>query len=391
MMMRRSRARAVWLVLTLAVATTCDALGLPPRSSCTAGDVIAALGPVSKQLDPSGAVDWAGVAAGPRARCDDAGTLLELDLSRLGLNGSLPDSWGNASAALRSLDLSFNNLAGTLPGAWGSALGLESLNLKANPRVAGTLPAQWSSMSSLRILHMNDTACEGTLPASWAFGLLALEVLDLSNNRLQGTLPPVPFKGMRNFALKNNSLEGELPVAWSQMKDLYSLDLGWALVPWLPAPAPCGSRQALAAPLGCGPAPRPHQARCCRTHTFPAWLRAAGTTSLQAPCPKSTRPSTTPWRYGSTTTSWWGPAHDRPRAGLVPPALHVRGCMHAAQRSVRAALQLCSPGGWLAPQVCPCPPCHLSQQAAAPPRWAPCPRPTPPGQASSPLGCASTS
>jgi hypothetical protein len=225
MMMRRSRARAVWLVLTLAVAS-CDALGLPPRSTCSAGDIISALGPVYTQLDPSGAVDWAGVAAGPRARCDDAGTLLELDLSRLGLNGSLPESWGNASAALRSLDLSFNNLAGTLPGAWGSALGLESLNLKANLRVAGTLPAQWSSMSSLRILLMNDTACEGTLPASWASGMSALEILDLSNSRLRGTLPPVPFKLMRNFGLKNNSLEGELPVAWSQMKGIRSLDLG---------------------------------------------------------------------------------------------------------------------------------------------------------------------
>ena len=49
--------------------------------------------------------------------------LRQLNVSFNQLNGTLPDSWGQAGAlpALRLLDLSSNQLAGGFPGAWSQA------------------------------------------------------------------------------------------------------------------------------------------------------------------------------------------------------------------------------------------------------------------------------
>jgi hypothetical protein len=182
---------------------------------------------VRARLDPGGAVDWAALASSPRIRCDGDGFPVELDLSRMGLNGSLPDGWDTANAPrLLALDASYNDLRGTLPEAWATDLRrLESLNLKTNQRLGGTLPAAWSVMSTLTALDLNHSAVTGTVPHAWS-ALTALQILDLSHSRLHGALPPFPFPSMRNLGLKNNSFEGSIPARWSEMAALCSLDLG---------------------------------------------------------------------------------------------------------------------------------------------------------------------
>jgi hypothetical protein len=267
-----------WLALARALAAA-------PSPTCNASAAVAALRPVAAHLDPTGAVDWTAVAASARAKCAGDGSFLELDLSRMDLRGSLPDAWGFALAGLHALDLSGNpDLAGSLPSAWATELlRLESLNLNGDTGVRGTLPEQWSSMSSLRALLMNDTGCTGTLPRSWAAGLSGgLEFLDLSNNRLHGTLPPVPFKTMRNFALKNNSLEGQLPAEWSQMTALYSLDLGWvvrrrpccAAGPAVPPALLCRRPCCAAGPGQCKPIRVAVSALVSRAGSQRCWVRA---------------------------------------------------------------------------------------------------------------------
>ncbi len=148
---------------------------------------------------------WTGVTvAGNR--------VTEIDLTNSGLNGRIPESFGNLTAlktfsanygvkgalpssignvtALQSLAIYFcNDFNGHLPWSIGNLKNLETLYLYSD-NISGTIPGSMGNLSKLKWLILVRNLLKGNIPASLN-KLINLESLDLSFNRLSGTIPPL--------------------------------------------------------------------------------------------------------------------------------------------------------------------------------------------------------
>ncbi|RLM54758.1 putative LRR receptor-like serine/threonine-protein kinase [Panicum miliaceum] len=134
--------------------------------------------------------------------------LQHLDLSGNALNGSLPAALLNATE-LRVLSFAGNGISGELPDAAAAyARGLQELNLSGNA-LAGRLPAALCRLPSLVVLGLAGNRLAGELPIG---GLGALELVDLSGNDLNGSLPS-DFGGsrLRLLNVSSNKLAGAVP------------------------------------------------------------------------------------------------------------------------------------------------------------------------------------
>ena len=162
--------------------------------------------------------------------------------------GGTIDSIGLASSKIRWLVLDHNKISGTVPDLSSSNY-LEKLSLKNN-NLSGTLDALASNrVRSLREVSLNRNSLSGTIPdLSKLNVLITLEVagnnlsgtlanlitanianLDLGENSISGTIPPVPADFLdskaRMFNLYGNSLSGSLPDL-SSFTYLLFIDLG---------------------------------------------------------------------------------------------------------------------------------------------------------------------
>jgi hypothetical protein len=151
--------------------------------------------------------------------------LTSLVLSDQDLVGTLPESYAKLTR-LSTINLMGNKLRGTLPASWARMKNLTSLTLGGWPStgydphgnlLGGTLPPEWSLMASLRILALVGNTFMGTLPPSW--GLLQLENLQLSVNKLTGSIPPtwtplITGGSLGEFSVTSNRLSGSLRPEW---------------------------------------------------------------------------------------------------------------------------------------------------------------------------------
>ncbi|KAE8701190.1 putative LRR receptor-like serine/threonine-protein kinase [Hibiscus syriacus] len=137
--------------------------------------------------------------------------LQKLDFSNNSLNGSLPVSLFN-STKLRFLDLSNNLISGGIPETIGTLQNLQFLNLSDNG-LSGTLPATLTTIQNLTVIALKNNYFSGNLPS----GFQSVQVLDLSSNLVEGSLPP-NFGGNHinylNFSF--NRLSGEIPPEFAE-------------------------------------------------------------------------------------------------------------------------------------------------------------------------------
>ncbi|CAN4112154.1 unnamed protein product [Withania somnifera] len=126
-----------------------------------------------------------------------------IDLSNNFLNGTLPLSLLNASE-LQVLSLSSNGISGELPESIGGLKSLKLLNLSVNA-LAGNLQQKLSSLENLKVVSLRNNHFSGAVPSGFQF----VEVLDLSSNLLNGTLPD-EFGGdsLQYLNLSSNKLSG---------------------------------------------------------------------------------------------------------------------------------------------------------------------------------------
>ncbi|XP_042507992.1 probable LRR receptor-like serine/threonine-protein kinase At4g37250 [Macadamia integrifolia] len=132
--------------------------------------------------------------------------LQHLDLSNNSLNGTLPASLFNASE-LQSLVLSNNVISGSLPEFVGGLNSLQLLNLSDNA-LGGKIPDNLTTLPNLTVLSLSSNYFSGGVPS----GFETLEVLDLSSNLINGSLP-ADFGGdkLRYLNLSYNRLSGVIP------------------------------------------------------------------------------------------------------------------------------------------------------------------------------------
>lgn len=149
--------------------------------------------------------------------------LRTLDLSNNFFNGSIPLSIFNASE-LRLLDFSNNLIAGELPEVVGRLRDLQFLNLSDNA-LAGKVPSNLTSLRNLTVVSLRNNYLSGSLPS----GLDFVQVLDLSSNLINGTLPP-DFGGrsLRSLNVSYNKLSGEIPPEFAEnFSENATLDLSF--------------------------------------------------------------------------------------------------------------------------------------------------------------------
>ncbi|CAL9152826.1 unnamed protein product, partial [Musa hybrid cultivar] len=189
----------------------------------------AALLSVRDRLDPFNALSswgggddycqWRGVS------CDGPGRVTVLDLSELGLSGSISPAIGNLTN-LQFLNLSHNHLQGKLPPEFSNLVYLESLLLGSN-RLTGEIPAKMGALHKLVILSLHDNNLAGRIPPSLG-DLSSLTHLDLGENRLTGTLPSslASLPALQQLSVTRNNLTGAIPTSIFDLSTVTHLYLG---------------------------------------------------------------------------------------------------------------------------------------------------------------------
>ncbi|XVF45073.1 hypothetical protein PTKIN_Ptkin02bG0176300 [Pterospermum kingtungense] len=131
--------------------------------------------------------------------------LRHLDLSSNLFNGSLPSSIFN-STELQVLSLSGNVISGQLPESINGMASLQLLNLSDNA-LAGKVPQNLTALQNLTVVSLRGNYFSGNIPS----GFNSVEVLDLSSNLLNGSLP-LDFDGdkLRYLNLSYNKISGSI-------------------------------------------------------------------------------------------------------------------------------------------------------------------------------------
>jgi Leucine-rich repeat (LRR) protein len=125
------------------------------------------------------------------------------------LTGTIP-AWLGQSEGLVSLTLQQNSLTGTVP-SFEKAVGLELLNLGDNANLHGDIAPALQSNIGLKYLFAQGNKFSTTLTDRVFAKLKHLSTLDLSNNKLDGTIPGHFFQYCNVLSLHDNSISGKLP------------------------------------------------------------------------------------------------------------------------------------------------------------------------------------
>ncbi|CAJ1952950.1 unnamed protein product [Sphenostylis stenocarpa] len=155
-------------------------------------------------------------------------TLQVLDLSNNQLNGKIPEVI-TLPSTLEALSISSNSLEGGVPKSFGNACALGSLDLSYNNlnidlqviihHLSGC------ARNSLQKLSLGENNINGTFLDFSIFS--TLEVLDLSNNQLNGNIPEVVWlpANLEVLSISSNSLEGGVPKSFGNACALRSLEM----------------------------------------------------------------------------------------------------------------------------------------------------------------------
>ncbi|GKV49158.1 hypothetical protein SLEP1_g55924 [Rubroshorea leprosula] len=148
--------------------------------------------------------------------------LTSLDLSNNQFSGPIPASIGNLRQ-LTDLSLSFNNFNGQIPTSLAYLTQLTSLDL-SNNQFSGPIPFHASRFSKLSNLDLSYNLLNGMLPP-WIFTLPFLKGLYLNHNQFQGQINQFQQKSLIRLDLSNNKLQGSIPNSIANLVNLSYLDL----------------------------------------------------------------------------------------------------------------------------------------------------------------------
>ncbi|KAL6325352.1 hypothetical protein AAG906_023197 [Vitis piasezkii] len=153
-------------------------------------------------------------------------SLVELNLSACGLNGSIPHQIGTLTQ-LTVLSLHDNNLTGEIPLSLANLTQLLYLTLCSNP-LHGSIPPEIGKMKNLIFLDLGYSNLIGVIPSSFG-NLTTLTTLYLDGNQISGFIPPQigKMKNLKSLLLSYNGLHGPIPPEIGKMKNLNKLNLGY--------------------------------------------------------------------------------------------------------------------------------------------------------------------
>ncbi|CAK9157070.1 unnamed protein product [Ilex paraguariensis] len=168
-------------------------------------------------------LDQAGYSGSLASVSWDLPYLQILDISDNLFTGSIPDSFSNLTR-LQRLGLSRNSLSGSLPTSLGSLSSLEELNLDNN-NLQGTIPLSLNGLQNLKRLEFQSNKLTGVFPE--LSQLSNLYLIDASDNAISGELPATFPASIFEISMRNNQLEGNIPASVTNLMYLQVMDLSY--------------------------------------------------------------------------------------------------------------------------------------------------------------------
>ncbi|XP_075633843.1 uncharacterized protein LOC142606358 isoform X2 [Castanea sativa] len=160
-------------------------------------------------------------------------SLQELNLAENSLSGNLPlDTWISCPN-LEILALDLNKISGHIPSYLSNTSSLFMVDFSRN-FLSGHIPRNLGNLKNLKRLSLSRnqlTAEPGHQEHSFLLSLTNcrfLEVLDLSSNRLNITIPDAIGNfslSLKAFDASENQIKGQIPMGIGPLKNLYLLDL----------------------------------------------------------------------------------------------------------------------------------------------------------------------
>ncbi|KAL6646546.1 hypothetical protein ACP70R_018154 [Stipagrostis hirtigluma subsp. patula] len=200
--------RRALLFLAVGVAACCAAAQEPNTDGYFVSRFFSKLG----QAAPSSGGGGGAVCSWPGVSCDGEGRVVAFAVAGMGLSGDIPEDTVGKLARLQRLDLSGNRLTALPNDLWELGASLRALNLSGNA-IRGALPNNVGNFALLEALDVSHNAFTGALPA--ALGSLAgLQVLNASHNQFQGQVPGAVVLGCGSLVamdLSGNALDGDMP------------------------------------------------------------------------------------------------------------------------------------------------------------------------------------
>ncbi|KAH0458227.1 hypothetical protein IEQ34_013542 [Dendrobium chrysotoxum] len=150
--------------------------------------------------------------------------LLHLDLANNILDGDVPDL--SQLSGLRVLNLSINTFSGHFP--WSSLsnlTALECLRLGDNSFEPSPFPTEVTNLRSLYTLYLSVCNLHGQLPPEIG-NLINLVDFEVSDNFLSGDIPQeiTKLNKLQQLELYNNSFTGKIPVGFRNLSELAFFD-----------------------------------------------------------------------------------------------------------------------------------------------------------------------
>ncbi|KAE8728511.1 putative LRR receptor-like serine/threonine-protein kinase [Hibiscus syriacus] len=139
------------------------------------------------------------------------------------LDGVLPRSLVNLSY-IKTLVLHYNYLHGAIPHEWG-VLKLEIMTVSMN-RLSGSIPGSLGNITTLKYLSVENNMFSGTIPPE--FGkLVNLENLTLNANYLTGKFPLslANLSNLKELRISSNNFIGKIPNIFHSWKQLEKLEI----------------------------------------------------------------------------------------------------------------------------------------------------------------------
>ncbi|KAK9937244.1 hypothetical protein M0R45_014047 [Rubus argutus] len=153
--------------------------------------------------------------------------LVDVTLRNTGISDTIPEDWFTMlSSRVRILDLTYNQVRGKFPFQHSNAPVLEELFLSDN-HLEGTIPPSIHDMKYMSIISLRNNRLTGEFPSAWSLWGNIM-IVDVANNNLSGSIPSSMGIPSSLYVLKmnNNNFGGEIPFSLQNCSQLTDIDLG---------------------------------------------------------------------------------------------------------------------------------------------------------------------
>ena len=154
--------------------------------------------------------------------------LLGLYLSQNNLTGNIPPTFSNITQ-LQQISLANNQLEGSVPEEFGKLpdMGEDQAAFLCRNGLSGRVPTTLFNLSKLIILDLSMNKLRGTLPYNIGNLSVSLQWLLLGANNLSGTVPPSigALKNLTVLDLGGNNFVGPIPYSIGTLAKLQRLYL----------------------------------------------------------------------------------------------------------------------------------------------------------------------